>query len=172
MYSQQLVCVWCFHRFQTASEEEKPWCLAAPYLLLAWYYYRISVLEYREMDMFTNAKLTPANPYLAYDYDALRYQQSSDILADFDKSLVKHRNFTRTDTGYFAGPLYSGDYGNVPVYVFNDYDNERTPLWRNPSHGIYLPNSKEYWKANNYPIEADAWIANGENYSYPFYPRA
>ena len=134
-------------------------------MLLAWYMYRIVTSDVIE----TSEGFKAINPYLAYDEDALKYQESSDLLSDFNQTLVTNRNFTRTDNGYFAGPLASGDYGNTPIYLYNDYDNERTPLWRQPAHGLYLPNSKEYWKANNYPIEADDWIANGENYDYPYY---
>ena len=141
--------------------------------LLMWYFARASLYDndFDSIDEgFNNYTPVDNNKYLAYDNDAMLYQEASDLLADFDKTLVKRRDFQRTDNGYFAKPLESGDYGNVPVYLFNDYDNERTPLWRQPEHGLYLPNSKEYWKANNYPIEADAWIANGEDYTYPFYP--
>jgi hypothetical protein len=147
-------------------------CVITVFLLI-WYFARKSMYE-NDFDTvdegFSSFIPVDNSKYLAYDKDALAYQEASDLLADFDSTLVKPRNFERTDNGYFAKPLAGGDYGNVPVYLYNDYDNERTPLWRQPSHGVYLPNSKEYWKANNYPIEADSWIANGEDYTYPFYP--
>lgn len=91
-----------------------------------------------------------------------------DLVTDLNKSLVTEAPEKYTDANYFAGPLLKGEYGGVPVYLYNNYDDERAMLWRK-TNNLYLPNSKEYWKAINYPIEADNWIANGEPYDYPFY---
>jgi hypothetical protein len=150
-------------------------------LMLIWYFIRVSIkdydvdydVDYYKNDYFSNKEFsnTPVPlDVLADSSSATTFmQETSDLLTDLNKNLVVHRDFALTDGNYFAGPLMKGDYGNVPTYLYNDYDNERTQLWRKPYNGIYLPNSKEYWKSINYPIEADSWIANGEPYSYPYY---
>lgn len=41
--------------------------------------------------------------------------------------------------------LSMGIYGDVPVYLYRNGDNETAPNWREIDQGIYLPNSKTYW---------------------------
>jgi len=96
---------------------------------------------------------------------------------------VKPFNYSLTDKDYCYGPLSKGYYGGgsltndfvgndvVPTYSYNDFDDLRSPSWRVPAQGLYVINSKEYWKETNRPIEANAWEHYENNiYNYPYYP--
>jgi hypothetical protein len=87
-------------------------------------------------------------------------------------SEVKPVGYEMSDNGYFGGArLLKGEYGNVPVYMYDDYDNARTTQWRVPSYGLYMPNTKAYWKAKNLPEEANKWASvKNTIYNYPYYP--
>ncbi len=87
-------------------------------------------------------------------------------------SEVKPVGYEMTDNGYFGGSrLLKGEYGNVPVYMYDDYDDARTTQWRVPGYGLYLPNSKAYWKETNLPEEANKWASvKNTIYNYPYYP--
>lgn len=75
-----------------------------------------------------------------------------------------------TDTNYKYGPLTKGLYGgDVPAYLFTDFDDRRSALWRVGEHGIYWPNSKEYWKDNNMPKQAAQWIKRESGIYKPQY---
>ena len=54
-------------------------------------------------------------------------------------------------------PLLKGNYGDVNVYFTETLDNKRASDWYIPYGGIYLHNSKTYWKDVNRPMEADFW---------------
>jgi hypothetical protein len=96
---------------------------------------------------------------------------------------VKPFNYSLTDKDYCYGPLSKGYYGGgsltndfvgndvVPTYSYNDFDDLHSPSWRVPAQGLYVINSKEYWKETNRPIEANAWEHYENNiYNYPYYP--
>jgi hypothetical protein len=75
-----------------------------------------------------------------------------------------------TDTNYKYGPLTKGLYGgDVPAYLFTDFDDRRSALWRVGEHGIYWPNSKEYWKDNNMPTQAAQWVKRESGIYKPQY---
>ena len=64
-----------------------------------------------------------------------------------------------TDTNYKYGPLAKGLYGgDIPSYLYTDFDDRRTPLWRIGEHGTYWPNSKTYWQNSETPKEAAQWV--------------
>lgn len=105
-----------------------------------------------------NGEYLDAGQYLFDVYNALK------------DSEIHPLKFERTDLGYNNKPLIQGVYGDVPIYMYNNLDSISRPKWDNPTHGVYMPNSKEAWKNLNYPIEADAWYAyESDVYDYPYF---
>jgi hypothetical protein len=96
---------------------------------------------------------------------------SDDIMEQLKSAETVDLPFKLTDNNYKYGPLPKGLYGGVPTYLYDDFDNARTTKWRVPYHGVYVPNSKAYWKASNLPIESNAWFVYEPEYKYPFYPK-
>jgi hypothetical protein len=62
-----------------------------------------------------------------------------------------------TDSDYANGPLPKGEYGGVTTYFHEDSENVRAPEWRKEHAGLYLQNSKSWWKETNTPEEAPYW---------------
>lgn len=62
-----------------------------------------------------------------------------------------------TDDGYYLGALPKGTYGDVVTYFNETSDNKNAPAWRTIHGGLYLHNSKTWWKDTNRPKEADYW---------------
>jgi hypothetical protein len=49
------------------------------------------------------------------------------------------------------------EYGGVTTYFHEDSENVRAPEWRKEHAGLYLQNSKSWWKETNTPEEAPYW---------------
>ena len=64
---------------------------------------------------------------------------------------------THTDTEYKFGPLNKGSYGDVPVYFYESQDDLFPQQWRKVDGGIYLHNSRTFWKDTNTPQEVRFW---------------
>ena len=91
----------------------------------------------------------------------------------------KNTNNNYTDNNYQFGPLPKGTYGDVDVYFNETSDNKYAPDWRTVHGGLYIHNSRTYWKDTNRPYEADYWLAmnklSGEKNSefvYSDYPNS
>lgn len=67
-----------------------------------------------------------------------------------------------TDQNYRYGPLPKGKYGDVDVYFYETSDLQHTPEWRKVHGGLYIHNSKTWWKDTNRPVEADFWESQKE----------
>jgi len=63
-----------------------------------------------------------------------------------------------TDNTYKFGPLPKGEIGDVTVYLNETRDNMFADQWRAVDGGLYVHNSKTYWKDTNKPNEAPYWI--------------
>lgn len=119
---------------------------------------------------------TPPNPVVANS--AANSDEARADMGDGDEVaqlLESGQTFTfnipYTDKEYKFGPIPKGLYGDVPIYVYNDFDDWRAKQFKQPVHqGIYLMNSKEYWKSSNMPWEAESWTLTDPAYKYPFYP--
>lgn len=80
-------------------------------------------------------------------------------------------NIPFTDDNYKYKPLAKGLYGGVPVMFYNDFDDYRAKDFRVVDGGLYIPNSREYWKWDDIPVEAAAWSRDTPNlYKPEFFP--
>ena len=53
--------------------------------------------------------------------------------------------------------LPKGTYGDVTVYFNESSDNDYVPEWRKQHAGLYIHNSKSWWKDQNTPEESEYW---------------
>lgn len=67
-----------------------------------------------------------------------------------------------TDTQYKFGPLPKGEIGDVTVYFNETRDNMFADQWRTIDGGLYVHNSKTFWKDVNTPNEASYWMSTGQ----------
>lgn len=67
-----------------------------------------------------------------------------------------------TDANYKYGPLQKGTYGDVTVYFNETPDNQFADQWQTEHGGLYLHNSKTYWRDVNTPDESDFWNKSGD----------
>lgn len=94
-----------------------------------------------------------------------------DVDADamYDATL-KPLLYKLTDTNYEYAPIAKGLYGgDVPSYLYTDFDDRRSSLWRVGEHGTYWPNSKMYWIDNETPKEAAQWVKKEAGIYRPMY---
>ncbi len=115
---------------------------------------------------------------IIYDYDYnIRNRESSNVeLSNVESSNVESLiayadnplQYELNDSEYKYGPLYKGDLGDALVYLYNDFDDQNITKWYPDVHtSLNVPNSKEYWKKTNTPIEAHQWYKEG--WKNPYY---
>lgn len=81
---------------------------------------------------------------------------------DYTYAIEGMKQMPDTDSKYKYGPLPKGTYGDVTVYFNETPDNQFADQWQTEHGGIYLHNSKTYWRDVNTPHESDFWNKSGD----------
>ena len=95
------------------------------------------------------------NPSVDYTYNIEGMDTKNE-----EKDNINEKKYT--DSKYKYGPLPKGVYGDVDVYFNETPDNQFASQWLSENGGIYLHNSKTYWRDVNTPYESNFWNKSGD----------
>jgi hypothetical protein len=127
-------------------------------MLLLWYFVRTNMFG-------TSSVCSGSNHphHLSYRLEGLHVAPTASLPDSIGIANKSVNEFT--DTGYKFGPLPKGEIGDVTVYFNETSDNAYADQWREVDGGLYVHNSKTFFKDTNTPAEAPFWLQQAARFA-------
>jgi hypothetical protein len=127
-------------------------------MLLLWYFVRTNAFN-------TSSACGSSNHphHLSYRLEGLQVAPTATLPDSIGIASKPVNSFT--DTSYKFGPLPKGEIGGVTVYFNETKDNMFADQWRGVDGGLYVHNSKTFFKDINTPAEAPFWMRQAARFA-------